>query len=185
MNLFKIYKPQVFLFLVALLGSSCSSDLDFEQANDLKLTPIFETNLSYFSFLAKDIVTNGVETTVVYDSPTSDIFDEEFFSKNLNRADLFFEVNNSTTRAFRMVIVLLDINDVPLDTINFDIPASNGSAIRTVTQNKVYVGTRLDLLKRTVRIGFALQLLPGAPLTEMSTGKIELRSKATSYFVVQ
>ena len=46
---------KVLAIVVLLLFSfSCASDLDFDQANDLKLEPIVVANLAYFNVEAKD-----------------------------------------------------------------------------------------------------------------------------------
>mgnify|MGYP003615269420 FL=1 len=44
---------------VLLLTVSCSSDLDFDQVNDLQLQPVVVANLSSFDVAANQFVNNG------------------------------------------------------------------------------------------------------------------------------
>jgi hypothetical protein len=169
------------VLIVALISLSCSSDLDFNQANDLKLEPVFISNLAYFDIPATRFVTNGVEQSVVVDSPTVDVFNDAFFTNHLTRADLSFEINNTIDRAYTLDIVLRDKNNQPLYTIKLVIPASGTANPKP----EIFENTKLDLLKSTTRMTFVLKMLPGAPLNENSLGSIKLRSGVTAYLIVQ
>jgi hypothetical protein len=173
------------VLIVALISFSCSSDLDFNQANDLKLEPIFISNLAYFDIPANRFVTNGVEQSVVVDSPTVDVFNDAFFTNHLTRADLSFEINNTIDRAYTLDIVLRDKNNQPLYSINFNVPAYSG-AESLVKKNETFENANLDLLKSTTKISFILKMAPGLqPLNENSLGTIKLRSDVTAYLIVQ
>jgi hypothetical protein len=172
------------ILILILFSFSCASDLDFNQANDLKLEPVFVANLAYFDVPANQFVTNGVEQSVTVDTPTVDIFNDTFFKDNLKRADLFFEINNTINRAYTLDLVYLDKNNQPLYSINFAIPAYTGVE-NLVTKTDVFENAKLNLLKSTTKIAFILKMLPGPILTENSSGSIKLRSGVTSYFVVE
>lgn len=172
------------VLIVALISLSCSSDLDFNQANDLKLEPVFISNLAYFDIPANEFVTNGVERNIIVDSPTVDVFNDTFFTNHLTRADLSFEINNTIDRAYTLEIVLRDKNNQPLYSINFNIPAYNGTE-NLVTKNEIFENAKLDLLKSTTRMTFFIRMLSGAPLNENSLGSIKLRSGVTAYLIVQ
>jgi hypothetical protein len=172
------------VLIVALISLSCSSDLDFNQANDLKLEPVFISNLAYFDIPANRFVTTGVEQSVIVDYPTVDVFNDAFFKKHLTRADLSFEINNTINRAYTLDIILRDLNNQPLYSIKFNIPAYTGTA-SPVTKTEIFENAKLDLLKRTTRMTFVLTMLPGAPLSENSLGSIKLRSGVTAYLIVQ
>lgn len=172
------------VLIVAVISFSCSSDLDFKQANDLKLEPVFISNLAYFDIPANRFVTTGVEQSVIVDSPTVDVFNDAFFSNHLTRADLSFEINNTIDRAYTLELVLRDKNNQPLYSINFNIPAYNGTE-NLVTKNEIFDNAKLDLLKSTTRMTFVIRMLSGAPLNENSLGSIKLRSGVTAYLIVQ
>ena len=172
------------ILLLTLFSFSCSSDLDFNQANDLKLEPVFISNLAYFDVPVNRFVTNGVEQSVIVDSPTVDVFNDAFFTNHLTRADLFFEIDNTINRAYTLDIVLRDINNQPLYSINLNVPAYTGTE-NLVTKTEIFENAKLDLLKRTTRMTFVLQMLSGPPLNENSLGNIKLRSGVTAYLIVQ
>lgn len=176
------FKRILLLLIISLFSFSCSSDLDFNQANDLKLEPTFVANLAYFEIFAHEFVTNGVEQSVIMDSPTVDVFNNAFFKNNLTRADLSFEIDNTINRAYTLDIVLRDKNNQPLYTINLNVPAS---ATTPVTKTIKFENANLALLKSTTKISFLLKMLPGSPLNENSSGSIKLRSGVTAYLIVQ
>lgn len=172
------------IFLLSIFSFSCSSDLDFNQVNTIKLEPVFVSNLANFDVPANQFVTNGIEQTIAVDSPTVDVFNDAFFRNNLNRADFFFEINNTINRAYTMDIVLIDKNNQPLYSMNFSIPAYSGGN-NLVTKTEIFQNAKLNLLKSTTRMSFVLRMLPGPPLNENSSGSIKLRSGVTAYLVIQ
>ena len=173
-----------YLFVLLLFSFSCASDLDYNQANDIKLEPVFIANLAYFDVPANEFVTGGVEQNVFFDAPTVDVFNDSFFRKSLKKVEFFLEMENTITRAYIVDLVFLDRNNQVVHSTNFTVPAFTG-AENKVTRTEIFENAKLDLLKRTVRIAFTLRMLPGAPLTENSSGNLKLRSAVTAYLVVE
>lgn len=172
------------LLLLLLLSFSCASDLDYDQVSDIKLEPVFIANLAYFDIPANEFVTGGVEQNVIFDAPTVDVFNDSFFRKSLKKVDFFLEIENTIARAYVVDLVFLDRNNQVVHTTNFTVPEYTGEENK-VTRTEIFENTQLDLLKRTVRIAFTLRMLPGAPLTETSSGNLKLRSGVTAYLVVE
>ena len=170
--------------LLLLIAFSCTSDLDYSQVENIKLKPVYLGNLAYFDVLANEFVTGGVEQNVKYDVPIFDLFNDAFFRKNFKKAELFFEVDNSITRAYMLNLVFLDANNQAVHTVNFFVPAYTG-VVNKVTKTEVFENSQLDLLKRTTYIAFKLTMLPGPTLSESSTGNIKLRSGVTAYLVIE
>ncbi|EIA08161.1 hypothetical protein [Flavobacterium frigoris] len=172
------------ILILALFSFSCSSDLDFNQANDLKLEPVFITNLSYFDIPANDFVDNGTEQNISFDAQDFDVFRDSFLRENLRRADFSFEITNTINRAYSFDLNLIDQNDAVIYTIRMNIPASTGTAvIRNKTE--IFENAKLDLLKASRRMEFVLVMAPGPALSENSLGSLKLRSSATVYLVVE
>jgi hypothetical protein len=172
------------LLIISFFSFSCSSDLDFNQANDVKLEPVFIANLAYFDIPAIEFVTNGVEQNVTVAAPTIDVFNDVFFKKYLTRADLSFEIDNTINRGYTLDIILQDRNNQPLYTINFNIPAYTGVA-NPITKTEIFENAKLDLLKSTTKMTFVLRMLAGPPLSENSIGSLKLRSGVIAYLAVQ
>lgn len=171
------------IFLVCVFSLSCSSDLDFNQVNDLKLEPVFIANLATFDVQAHQFVDGGIEQTLSGDLMDFDVFKQNF-DDNLDRADFFFEIDNTINRGFRINLFLLDANNNTLYTIPFDVPAYSGTQ-NLVTKTEIFQDAKLNLLKNTSKIAFVVNLLPGPALSESSLGSLKLRSSATVYFVVE
>jgi hypothetical protein len=169
------------LFLITV---SCSSNVDFDQANNFTLEPVIVANLTYFDIPARDFVTNGVEQNFAFDALDFDVFRDAFFKENLNRADFFFEINNTINRAYSIQIILLDQADQPLYTIQLDVPAYNGTENK-VMQTEVFEGAKLDLLKSTKRLAFLINMAAGPAITEDTAGSLKLRSSATVYLEIK
>jgi hypothetical protein len=169
-------------YLLVLLSFSCSSDLDFNQAKNLKLEPTYLANLVYFDIPANEFVTLGTENQF-YNRYTTDIFNKTFFVNNLNKIDFDFEINNTINRNYSLEVKFVDANGGQLDMIQISVPAYSGVQNR-ITQKEIFQGTRLSLLKKTTKIEMALRLLPGSALIESSPGSIKLRSGLTAYFII-
>jgi len=172
------------IFALSVFFISCSSDLDFNQVNDLKLEPVVVSNLASFDVQASQFVVGGVEQTVSGDLMNFDVFKQPFLDQNLNRADFYFEINNTINRGFKVNLFLLDANNNPLYTIPFDVPAYTVGQV-SLTTTEIFQNAKLDLLKNTSKIGFVVNLMPGPPLSSSSLGSLKLRSSATLYFVVE
>ena len=172
------------LLFLSLLTLSCSSDLDFNQVNNLKLEPVVVANLASFDVPANQFVSGGVEQTVTGDLLDFDIFRDSYFNKSLVRADFFFEINNTINRDYKIDLFFLDANNSPLHTISFDLPAYSGVQ-NLVTKTEIFENAKLDLLKATTKIAFVITMLPGPGLTESSLGSLKLRSSATVYLVLE
>ena len=172
------------IFILSLLFLSCSSDLDFDQVNDLKLEPVVVANLASFDIQATLFVVGGLEQPVIGDVIAFTVFNDPEFTNNLRRIDLFFEFTNTINRAYSINLYLLGANDVNLYTIPMVVPAYTGSAT-IVTKTEVFENTKLSLLKNTRKIAFVVTMLPGSPLTNSSLGSLKLRSSGTIYFSAQ
>jgi hypothetical protein len=171
-------------FFLSVFFISCSSDLDFDQVNDLKLEPIVVANLASFDIQANQFVIGGVEQPVTGDVMDFKVFNNVDFTTNLSRADFFFEFNNTINRAYTINLYLLDANNVKLYTIPFVVPAYTPGQL-PVTKTEIFENANLDILKQTQKIAFVVTMLPGPPLTDSSLGSLKLRSSATIYFAVQ
>ncbi|MFL9832072.1 hypothetical protein ABS764_14565 [Flavobacterium sp. ST-87] len=164
---------------------SCSSDLNFDQANDLKLEPVVEGNLSYFNVAATDFLADdGSEYDLVFDSQDFDIFRDRYLNDYLQKADCYFEITNTINRSFKADIVMLNNDDQVLYTIPFNIPASTAAPI-IVSKTEIFENAKLQLLKNTRKLQFALSVKSGQAFTPNTTGNLQLRSSATVYLEIE
>ena len=175
--------PLLLLFVI----TSCVKDVDFEQAEDLSISPIVESSLIFFNFPASEFSEpTGTAIVTVSDDLELDVFNEEFIRDNLIRAEFFFEVTNSIDRNFRADVILYDENNQVVHTFNID-TTPNGNTEVVTTHTEVFEDTSLEQLKNTVRLELILNMFPsptGIPLDQNSQGTIKMRSKATLFFQI-
>lgn len=169
---------------LALFFVACSSDLDFNQAKNVRLEPAYVANLVYFDIPANEFVTAGTENSIFIDRSTVDVFNNTFFVNDLVKVDLDFEINNTIARAYTLEVKLFNASGTQLDIFSIAVPAYSGVA-NVITQKEVFQGSRLSTLKSTTRIDMTLRMNSGTTLTETSSGTIKMRSGITAYFVIQ
>ncbi|WP_395050806.1 hypothetical protein [Flavobacterium sp.] len=172
------------ILILSVLSFSCSSDLDFNQVNDLKLEPIIIGNLATFDVQANQFVIGGLEQTISGDLLDFNVFKDSYFNNSLTRADFFFEINNTINRAYKINLVFLNANNSSLYSILFNVPSYAGFQ-NIVTKTEVFENAKLDLLKNTTKIAFIITMLPGSAIDENSLGSLKLRSSATVYLVLE
>lgn len=163
---------------------SCSSNLDFNQTNDLNLKPTFIANFGSFIVPANRFIVNGIEQTKLVDILNFKVFNGSDFNKNLIKSELNFEFNNTINRGFNIDIHFLDANDVVLHSIPVPIAAYTGMS-NSVKKTESFENSNLDLLKQTQKIAFIVSMLPGTAITDSTLGIISMRSSATLYFATK
>jgi len=169
--------------ILSLITLSCSSDVDFDQANDLVAEPVIVSNLASFNIQANQFVTGGIEQTQFEDVPNFDLFKDLFFRDNLTKVEFFFEFNNTIKRDFIVDLILLDAADVSLYTVS--IPVSSYTGVQKLITHTEVFESNLAVLTSTRKMSFTIRLLSGTLLTEASPGSLKLRSNITAYFKVE
>ena len=178
-------KLSLFLCL-ALVCNACIKDVDFEQAENLSITPALEASVIHFDEPAVTFLDeNGVELTVIRDSVNIEIFSDPFVVDNLIKADFLFEAVNTINRAYVAEIEFFDDQFMLVHEFEFGVTESlNGEDI-IVEYVEVFEGLELESLKATTNLVLTITLLPssdGSILDETSPGNLKLRSKASFYF---
>ncbi len=184
----KVFNKRILgVFILILFSFSCTSNLDFNQVNTLKLTPVVVANFATFEVSANQFLVNGVEIPFAGEVSNFDVFRDAYFNKSLTEADLFFEFSNTINRAYKINLYFLDINGQPISTITipFTIPASTTGTPILVSKTVIFQNATLSQLKSTQKLGFTITMLPGTPLTASSLGSLKLRSSATVYLTLQ
>ncbi|MCI9845868.1 hypothetical protein [Flavobacterium pectinovorum] len=172
------------LLVLVFLSFSCSSDLDFDQIDDLKLEPIVVANLTYFNIPAKDFIDNGNENSIVFDAQDFNPFRNSLMREDLIKAEFNFEITNTINRAYKIDLVLIDAQNNTIETLSFNIPAYSGTT-NILNFTEVFENQRLLNLKRLRKIGFVITMAAGPALTENSPGELKLRSAGTLNFDIE
>lgn len=174
------------LILCMFLSSvgSCVKDVDFDQINDIQLTPVFEGSLVFFDLEANKFVEEGSEVSSITDFTRLDALSSSFSVNNLVRADLHFEFVNTIGRSFTLTINLLDGEQQVLRTLQYDIPASSGSQVE-IDDTVVFTGANLQQITNLLIMEVEVMLNNGLPqLAETSEGMLAMNSSATLYLEI-
>jgi hypothetical protein len=181
----RFYNRIILIAVLVLCSFSCSSDLDFEQANDFGVQPVVTTNLAYFEAKAPYFEVAGGGAYPFPYIANVDFFDTSFVNDNLIKTELYFRIKNTIARAYVFNITFLDINNAPIKLITIDVVASvNGTEVLEEL-TETFDASDIDILKNTTKMVFSVTILPGTPLTASSPGRIELSSSITAYFDVK
>lgn len=175
--------PIIFLLITA----SCVKDVDFEQAENLAISPVLESSLIFFNFSAPEFQEpTGTALVIEQDELELDFFNEEFIRDNLVKAEFFFEVTSSIDRTFHIEISMFDMAGNATNTFDISI-TSDGNNETQVIHRELFEGATLDQLKNTTQMKVILTMFPhdsGIPLDDTSTGNLKMRSKATLFFEI-
>lgn len=164
--------------------TSCVKDVDFEQAEDLAVSPVLEASLIFFEEAAPRFSGTEEGDNTVTDSTSVTIFNDDFVVDNLERAEFLFEVTNSINRPFSAEIQFLDEADQLLYLVEFGVPASENNVPVTIIHEEIFIDDTLLDLKTTTQLILSLTMEEepsDLPLNENSLGIINLRSKGTFF----
>ena len=88
--------------LACLLLFSCIKDTNFDEAQDITLTPVVELNLIFFNVDASEFFDSITNTSILTLRDTTEIrfLDDTDFQESLIRAEFQFDFTNSIPRGF-------------------------------------------------------------------------------------
>ena len=166
--------------------NACIKDVDFDQAEDLSITPALEVSIIHFEEPAATFVDEfGDELTTIRDSVNIEIFSDDFVVDNLIKADFLFEITNTIDRGFNAQVDFYNDLYELQHNFNFQVGASTNNQNIVVEYIEVFEGQDLEALKTTTNIVLSLSLDPsnnGSTLNENSFGLLVMKSKASFYF---
>jgi len=175
-----IFKKLI-LGLLLISFFSCSEELNFEQADDLEISPIYTSSLVYFTVLPNNFFddTGVLTNNSITDSTVFRAFENSFFRNNIFLLDLNVECKNEFSRAISIDLEFLDANNnQTYPTIELDIAAGDldFEHLETIliANNPAFVNTL------QVRITTEIEAT-GAPINSSDTTEFELKSAVTAY----
>lgn len=98
---------------------SCIKDTDFEQAEEIALTPVVELDLIFFTLTPLDFFDAATQTPrlTVVDTTEIKFLDDSGIQENLKRAEFLFSFTNSISRSFEVEFQFLsEQNDTTYTT---------------------------------------------------------------------
>lgn len=179
-------KYSIVVILLSFMAASCAKEVDFNQIDDLSLTPVFTSGIIFFKSPASNFYVNGVELVTVKDSVIFDLFNRDFVLDNLVKAELVFETTNSINKSFNLQVDFLDRANHHKHSFAVISPASTTSQDIITTHTEVFENGLLDALKTTNKVVLTIQALTGGlPLNNNTPGSIQLKSKGIFYLKIE
>ncbi|WP_143569771.1 hypothetical protein [Tenacibaculum agarivorans] len=177
----KLYTMLMLSFLC--VNISCVKDVDFNQADQLVLTPTLDVSLVNSSITQNDLVVGGVElSTPLRDSSSITLLNSSVARENLERVVLRFEIENEFSRSFRIVFTFFDQSDMA--TINPIVLNVGANQTNFTQEEEIIIASNSDFLNST-RVEVSLELLPstdGSVLDANDPRTFTFKSSGTIYF---
>lgn len=171
---FRILVTVIFGFLLVI---ACSEQQDFDQLDNLEITPTYETSVFYVK--VQESLINRVSGLSFFTQDFNfDAFEEPFFAERVLSGVLSYELENTTSKPIEISLEFLDENENILDTEEFRMDAAPTS---TLIRNVAYgpTGKSLDIIKNTSKIRLvATNLGDGSSTSNLANPSIVLRSSA-------
>ena len=126
------------LFLGVLFLSNCTGKLDFDQANQLEIHPVFEGDILYFDLGASNLTDqNGQFKPVFRDTVSFGVFEEGKVRDGFEKAAIEVVYKNTFNRHFATTYYFIDQQNHPVASGQFDIDAANATHSE-VTGNMIF-----------------------------------------------
>jgi len=177
-------KKRNLLFLciaVSLFFISCIKDTDFDQTDDIEITPIVELDFLFFNLNSTSFSDLGVDNLIVSDTTNFDFLNDEFIVDNLLRADFYFKYTNSFSVDFISEIKFLDENNELHYTLS--IPINSGSESTPVITEFTEIIETEDLSNLTMADKVIINIIASSPVDNLE-GALKLQSKTTYYLKI-
>ncbi|NER16219.1 hypothetical protein [Spongiivirga citrea] len=181
----KNVKLLCYLILGVLFYTSCTEQVDFEQAKDLSIQPVLTASLVTFSASPLQYAQPGViQNASVIDTVRLDVIGEDFYKDNVIRTELTFNIVNNIEADFNLNFRFTD--DEFADQYEFDIPIPEGSLANPaiVDYTEVFEGADLDRFTSSKIIILTATIInsSGTQFDATTTSEFNLKSKATAFF---
>lgn len=112
----------LYAVLAAMLLFSCVEEQDFNQYDDLSVTPTYEASVLYLEVPESAI--NLLPSGYTYSQDFNfDAFSEDIFADRVLEGVITYNVENTTSKPIEIQIEFLDEAGAVLDTEQFDLPS--------------------------------------------------------------
>ena len=100
----KTISRSIIMVCACLFFSACIKDTDFDQAEDIALTPVVELDLIYFNLNANQFYDSINSNPILTVTDTTEIkfLDDSTLQESLKRAEFYFKFTNSIPRSFQV-----------------------------------------------------------------------------------
>jgi hypothetical protein len=174
MKKIRTYLSAALIFISVL---SCIEEQNFNQYDDLDITPTYEGSILFLEVPERTI--NLVTGANTYSQNFNfGAFAEDIFSDRALEGVITYELANTTSKPLEIEIQFLDATDTVLDTERFQLdPEPSATLIREVAYGPS--GRSIDIIKNTLSVTLtATNLGDNTSISSQSNPMVTLRSSA-------
>ena len=125
-------KKIFWILAIPLLFSTCMSKLDFDQADSLRIHPVFDADMFYIDINNDNLVDSQHRfRSVIQDTISFGIFEDGKVRDDFEKAEIWVGFTNTFQRRFDTQYFFIDANGVPVEQNSFSIYlAAQGSTVQ-------------------------------------------------------
>ncbi|MCD2260493.1 hypothetical protein [Psychroserpens luteolus] len=178
----------VVLFIITvgvLFSSSCVNDVDFDQAENILPTPVFEASLIFSNLEATNFIDENTqqEVLVLTDTTRLEYINSDFFVDQLVKTNLTFQFTNSLDRNFNVDFIFVNDNDEQRYLAQVEVLPGLPDTPIFVESNFLIEEPELSTFEEATKLIYRITLPPNTNPIDISVlGQLKLESKATFYF---
>ena len=182
----KIAMKKPFRILAALLSLqaaiSCVESQNFDQYENLSVTPDLEASLLYME-ATEAMINEAPGVDFIEETFAFEAFSEQFVADNLLDGVLTYEVETTTSKPLQLRIEFLDASSGVLDSETFLVEAAPTAVLRREINYGTLGGRNIDILRNTTQLRIsATNLGDTSSVSSLPDPKIILRSGAQFRF---
>lgn len=169
-----------FLVIFGFVMVSCVKDTNFDEADDIALTPVFDVDLVYFDQDALDFFDPATmnESVTVTDTTEVRFINTSDIGENIKRVEFFFKFTNSIPRSFDANFDFLNANNVSSYQIQTTVTEGTTQAPIITERIENVEGDDIADLTRATKVVVSVTIDSS---DENLAGTLNLQSKATYY----
>jgi len=168
--------------VLMLFFTACIKDTDFDQADDIVVTPIVELDFLFFNLDSENFTAVGVNNLIVSDTTNFNFLNDEFTTDNLIKAEFFFKHTNSFPVGITTEYIFLsDTNEPQYEVI---IPIGAGSVVAPSLSEHTETIEGEAILALTNSGKIIVNVIASSPVDNLE-GELKLQSKTTYYLRVE
>ena len=169
----------LFLFTaISTLFMACVKDLDFDQTDDILLSPVVAIDFVFFNINSEKFSEISPTNLVVTDTVFFDFLNEDFLVDNLIKADFYFKNTNSLPSQLITQYQFLDENN----ELHYEItiPVNSGAINNPVITEYTEIIDEASIGNLTLSNKLVINVIAPSPLVNID-GTLNLESKTTYY----
>lgn len=176
----EIYKFNLLIF-AALLCFGCVKDVDFNQSEQISLSPDLQSDLLIYSIDERyftDSITKAFKP-VIRDTVRLEFLDDDYIQKDLVSVEFSFRHINTFSQEIDSRILFLSENGQLQFSVDYPIPSGSPNNPSEIIYTEFIEQNRIHLVRNSIQMIVELEMIPnGQPVS----GNLDFASKGLFKF---